>query len=79
MPLCEIEDDTTEHVLKRGRGTDRKQRTIKNNTEEEWEEVVQIFRKKLKKKRRKKRDGLGRETSLDTVVLYSRGQWTFSR
>ena len=28
-PLCEIEEDTTEHVLKRGRDTDRKQRNIK--------------------------------------------------
>ena len=36
---------------------DRKQRNIKNNTEEEWEEVprvVQIFREKKKKNRRKK-------------------------
>ena len=33
-PLCEIEDDTTEHVLKYGRDTDREQRNIKNNTEE---------------------------------------------
>ena len=34
-PLCEIEDDTTVHVFKCGRDTDRKQRNIKNNTEEE--------------------------------------------
>ena len=26
------------------RDTDRKQRNIRNNTEEEWEEVVQIYR-----------------------------------
>ena len=42
-PLCEIEEDTTEHVLRCGRDTDRKQqRNIKNNTAKEWEEVVQI-------------------------------------
>ena len=40
-PFCEIEEDTTEHVLRCGGDTtDRKQRNIKNNTEEEWEEVV---------------------------------------
>ena len=43
-PLCEIEEDATEHVLQCGGDTDRKQKNIKNNTEEEWEEVVQIFR-----------------------------------
>lgn len=32
--LCGIEQDTTEHVLKCRGGTDRKQRNIKNNTEE---------------------------------------------
>ena len=31
--LCEIEEDTT----------DRKQRNIKNNTGEKWEEVVHIY------------------------------------
>ena len=42
-PLCEIEEDTTEHVLRYGRDTDRKQqRNIKNNTAEEWEKVLQI-------------------------------------
>ena len=55
-PLCEIEEDTTEHVLRCGRDTDRKQRNIKNNTEEEWEEVVQIYRENKRKRedRRKK-------------------------
>ena len=33
--LCGIEQDTTEHMLKCRGGTDRKQRNIKNNTEEE--------------------------------------------
>ena len=28
-PLCEIEEDTTEHVLRCGRDIDRKQRTSK--------------------------------------------------
>ena len=32
-PLCELEEDTT----------DRKQRNIKNNTGEKWEEVVHIY------------------------------------
>ena len=56
-PLCEIEEDTTEHVLKRGRDTDRKQRNIKKkkNAEEEWEEVVQIFREN-KRKREERRE-----------------------
>ena len=52
-PLCELEEYTREHVLKWERDTDRKQRNIKNNTEEEWEEVprvVQIFREKKKRK-----------------------------
>ena len=34
-PLCELENDTTEHVLKCRRDTGREQRNIKNNTEEE--------------------------------------------
>ena len=38
-PLYEIEEDATEHVLRCGRDTDRNQRNITNNTEEEWEEV----------------------------------------
>ena len=33
-PSCEIEDDTTEHVLKCRRNTNRKQRNIKNNNTE---------------------------------------------
>ena len=49
-PSCEVEDDTTEHVLKCRRNTNRKQRNIKNNTEKEWEEVVQIIYRKQKKK-----------------------------
>ena len=53
-PLCEIED-TTEHVLNWGINTDKRQKNIKNNTEEEWEEVVQIFRES-KRKREKRRE-----------------------
>ena len=55
-PLCEIEEDKTEHMLRCGRDTDRKQRNIKNNTEEEWEEVVQIHKenKRKREERRKK-------------------------
>ena len=59
-PLCEIEDDATEHVLKCGKDTYRKQRNIKNNTEEEWEEVVQIFRENKRKREEKKRESLGK-------------------
>ena len=61
-PLYEIEEDTTEHVLRCGRDTaDKKQRKIKNNTtEEEWEEVVQIYRK-IKRKREERRESLGRK------------------
>ena len=47
-PLCEIEDDTIEHVLKWWT-----ERNIKNNTEEEWEEEVQIFSKKIKENKKK--------------------------
>ena len=54
-PLCEIEEDTREHVLRCGRDTDRNQRNIKNNTEEEWEEVVQIC-KESKRKREERRE-----------------------
>ena len=52
FPLCETEDeedDTTDDVLKCRRDRDRKQRNIKNNTEEEWEKVVQIFRENTRK------------------------------
>ena len=44
-PLCasERDDDTTEHVLQYGRDEDGKQGNTKDNTEEEWEEVVQMF------------------------------------
>ena len=60
-PLYEIEEDTEEHVLRCGRDTaDRKQRKIKNNTTEEWEEVVQIYRK-IKRKREERRESLGRK------------------
>ena len=54
-PLCEIEEDTTEHVLRCKRYTDRNPRNIKNNTEEEWEEVVQIYREN-KRKREERRE-----------------------
>ena len=44
---------------------DRKQRNIKNNTEEEWEEVVPDIQLEIKqkKKRRQKRESLGRKHS----------------
>ena len=74
--LCQIEDDTTEHVFGCGGDRDGKQRNIKNNAEEEWEEVVQIFRKKQKKKRRKKKVQEER-SSLDLVVLCSCGHLMF--
>ena len=53
--LCEIEEDTTEHALRCGRNTDRKQRNIKNNTEEERGVVVQIYREN-KRKREERRE-----------------------
>ena len=49
-PLCETEDDTTEHVLKCGEDRDRKQRNAKNDTGEKWEEIVQIFRENKRKR-----------------------------
>ena len=54
-PLCEIEEDTIEHVLRCERDTYRKKRNIKNNTEEEWEEIVQIYREN-KRKREERRE-----------------------
>ena len=64
-----------EHVLKYGRDTDRKQRNIRNNTVEEWEEVVQIFR--VNKKKETKEEKKFRKKVLDLTDLYSRGQWIF--
>ena len=64
-----------EHVLKYGRDTDRKQRNIRNNTVEEWEEVVQIFR--VNKKKEKNEEKKFRKKVLDLTDLYSRGQWIF--
>ena len=64
-----------EHVLKYGRDTDRKQRNIRNNTVEEWEEVVQIFR--VNKKKEKNEEKTFRKKVLDLTDLYSRGQWIF--
>ena len=64
-----------EHVLKYGRDTDRKQRNIRNNTVEEWEEVVQIFR--VNKKKETKEEKKFRNKVLDLTDLYSRGQWIF--
>ena len=54
-PLYETEGNRTEYVLRCGRDTDRKKRSIGNKTEEEWEEVVQICREN-KRKREKRRD-----------------------
>ena len=58
---------------------DRKQRNIKNNTEEEWEEVprvVQIFREKKKRKieERRTRVKVQRKKNQIRFVLYSCGQ-----
>ena len=36
-------------MLRCGGDTDRKQKNIRNNTEEEWEEVVQIYRENKRK------------------------------
>ena len=58
-----------EHVLKYGRDTNRKQRNIRNNTVEEQEELVQIF--KVNKKKEKKEEKKFRKKVLDLVVLYS--------
>ena len=50
--LCQIEDDTTEHVLQCGRDQNRKQKNTEDNKAEEWKEVVQIFREnKIKRER----------------------------
>lgn len=50
--LCEMEDDTTEHVLQCGRDQNRKQKNTEDNKAEEWKEVVQIFREnKIKRER----------------------------
>ena len=46
----ERDDDTTEHVLQYGKDEDGKQRNIKDNTEEEWEEVGQMFREQDREK-----------------------------
>ena len=42
-------------MLRSGRDTDRKKRNIKNNTEEEWEEVVHIYREN-KRNREERRE-----------------------
>lgn len=60
--LCEKEDDTTEHALQCGRDEDRKQKNIKDNTDEEWEDVVQIF-KENKRRREKRREKVQEERS----------------
>ena len=60
-PLCKIEEDTTEHMLRCGRDTDRKQRNIRNNTEEKWEEVVLIYREN-KRKREERREKVQEES-----------------
>ena len=81
FPLCETEDeedDKTDDVLKCRRDRDRKQRNIKNNTEEKWEKVVQIFRENTRKIENLERK-FRKKSSLDSVVLYSRSQWTFWR
>ena len=73
MPIMSKRGKYKEHVLKYGRDTDRKQRNIRNNTVEEWEEVVQIFR--VNKKKEKNEEKKFRKKVLDLTDLYSRGQW----
>ena len=75
MPIMSKRGKYKEHVLKYGRDTDRKQRNIRNNTVEEWEEVVQIFR--VNKKKETKEEKKFRKKVLDLTDLYSRGQWIF--
>ena len=60
-PLREKEDDTTEHALQWRRDEDRKQRNIKDNTDEEWEDVVQIFKENKRRREKKTRESLGRK------------------
>ena len=75
MPIMSKRGKYKDHVLKYGRDTDRKQRNIRNNTVEEWEEVVQIFR--VNKKKEKNEEKTFRKKVLDLTDLYSRGQWIF--
>ena len=75
MPIMSKGGKYKDHVLKYGRDTDRKQRNIRNNTVEEWEEVVQIFR--VNKKKETKEEKKFRNKVLDLTDLYSRGQWIF--
>ena len=74
-PLCKTEDDTTVHVLQCGRDRDRKHRNIKNNNEEEWKEVVQVFRENKRKRDERREEIQQKRSSLDSVFLYSHGQW----
>ena len=55
-PLSAKEDDTRDHVLQCGRYEKKQQGNIKDNTEEEWQEIMQIFRgnKRKREERRKK-------------------------
>ena len=56
--LCEMEDDTTEHVLQWGwRDEDRKQRNNKNNTDAWRDKIVQIFRENKRKWEEKRLKG----------------------
>ena len=73
-PLCEIEADRTEYVLRCGRDTDT---NIRNNAEEEREKVVQIYREN--KRKREERIGKVSEESFRFGCLYSHKQWTFQR
>ena len=53
--LRETEYNTAEQVLQCGRDVDRKEANIKDNTEEEWEEVVQIFRENKRKREERRK------------------------
>ena len=56
-----IESKATERASwKIPQGGESRGTAVRNNTEEEWEEVVQMYRENKKRKRRKKRESLGR-------------------
>ena len=64
-PLCEKEDSKTEHVLQCERDEDRKQRNMKDNNDEEWEEVVQIFKENRRKREKRREKVFEERSSLD--------------
>ena len=61
---------TTEHVLNCGKDEDTKRRNIKDNTGEEWDEVVKIFRENKRKREERKRKFRKKE------IIYVKGRRT---